>query len=107
MTAKELMAELGVQLRAEPARTEGLSDVYEFDISGDGGGHWWIEASDGTGTLHEGVPPTASVTVRMTDDVFVRLGTAELDGAEAFAEGLVTVEGDQGKVMHLPQLFGQ
>lgn len=103
----ELMRALDEQLRSEPSRTTGIEGAFAFEISGDAGGSWWIEAGDGSGAVHSGAPDDATVTVRMADDVFVRLGTGELDGAEAYMDGLMTVEGDQGKVMYLPQLFGE
>jgi putative sterol carrier protein len=100
------MQQLAEQLSSDPTRTQGLRDAYQFIISGEAGGEWWIQAEDGAGSVHRGRAPSAAVTVRMDDDVFVKLGTSELDGGSAFAEGLLTVEGDQGKVMHLPQIFG-
>lgn len=107
MTPGDYMRHLDGQLKAEPARTKGIDGIFEFVLAGDAGGTWWIEAKDGTGAVHDSAPGESTVTVRMTDEVFIRLGTKELDGGEAYMDGLMTVEGDQGKVMFLPQLFGE
>jgi putative sterol carrier protein len=107
MAPSEFMHHLDEQLKSDPSRTEGVNGVFQFVIEGDAGGSWWIEADDGTGAVHAGAQEQPTVTVRMPDEVFVRLGTKELDGAEAYMDGLMTVEGDQSKVMYLPQIFGE
>src|SRR5438309_2203130 len=105
-SAKELMELLGQQLRQDPSRTDGLNAIFAFDVSGPSGGSWWIEAQDGTGAVHAGVPREPSVTIRLSDEVLMRLANSELDGAEAFAKGLLRVEGDQSKAIFLAQIFG-
>lgn len=106
-TPAELMALLDEQLRSDPSRTETIDAVFEFVLEGEHGGTWWIEARDGTGAVHSGAPAKCDVTVRMLDAVFVRLWTTDLDGTAAYFDGLMTVEGDQSKVMHLAQIFGE
>jgi putative sterol carrier protein len=103
----DYMTELDEQLRSLPARTAGLTAVFQFVLEGDTGGSWWIEANDGTGAVHTGATEHPTVTVKMTDEVFVRMGTKELDGTEAYMDGLMTVEGDQSKAMWLAQIFGE
>jgi putative sterol carrier protein len=107
MTPSEYMHELDAQLRSDPSRTEGLEAVFQFVLEGDAGGSWWIEANDGNGAVHPGTRENPTSTIRMLDEIFVKMTTGELDGTEAYMDGLLTVEGDQGKVMFLPQVFGE
>jgi putative sterol carrier protein len=106
MTPGQFMQDLDGHLRSDPARTEGLEAVFQFVLKGDTGGAWWIEANDGIGAVHEGSRENPTSTITMDDEVFVRMTTGELDGTEAYMDGLLAVEGDQGKVMFLPQVFG-
>jgi putative sterol carrier protein len=106
-TPSELMRELDEQLKSDPARTEGLRAVFQFELSGDDGGSWWVEANDGTGEAQVGSRDDVNATIRMKDEVFVSLGARELDGSEAYMDGLLTVEGDQSKAMFLAQIFGE
>jgi putative sterol carrier protein len=107
MTPSEYMENLDTELRSDPSRTEGLQAVFQFVLEGPSGGSWWIEANDGSGAVHVGSKEKPTSTVRMTDEIFVKMSTGELDGTEAYMDGLLTVEGDQGKVMFLPQVFGE
>jgi putative sterol carrier protein len=107
MTPREFMEKLNEQLQSDPARTADLTAVFQFELDGDAGGSWWIEAKDGTGAVHQGQNAEPTSTVRMTDETFTKMSSGELDGTEAYMDGLLTVEGDQGKVMFLPQVFGE
>jgi hypothetical protein len=104
--AEEYFAELGAALRTDAARTAGLSDVFEFRLSGPAGGTWWIETSDGTGAVHEGEAQEPAVSIRMSDETFLGLANGQVDGAGAFYDGLMTAEGGQSKMFRLGQLFG-
>jgi len=107
MTPSEYLEELDKQLKSEPARTEDLRAVFQFVLDGPSGGSWWIEADDGKGAVHAGTHESPTTTVRMDDDVFVKMTTGELDGTAAYMDGLLIVEGDQARVMSLPQVFGE
>jgi hypothetical protein len=102
----ELMDRLDTRLRTDPALTEGVTAVYAFVVEGTDGGYWRLEAGDGTGSVRPGAPTDAVVTIRLTDDVLMRIGTQQLDGAQAYFDGLIIVEGDQSKAAFLDQIFG-
>jgi putative sterol carrier protein len=105
-TPQEFMDDLAEQLRVGPSRTEGLDAVFGFAVEGEGGGSWWVEARDGTGAVHAGPSDEAVLTVRVSGEVLLRMARGELDGGEAFAVGLLSIEGDQSKAMFLGQIFG-
>jgi hypothetical protein len=86
------MVSLDAELRTNPARTKGIRSTFAFDVSGDTGGLWWIEAKDGTGAATSGRHPNPDVTVYVEDAVLVRIGTHDLDGGEAYVSGLISLE---------------
>jgi hypothetical protein len=102
----ELMDRLDTRLRTDPQLTEGVTAVYEFVVEGTDGGRWRLEAGDGSGSVRQGAPTDADVTIRLTDEVLMRIGTQQLDGAQAYFDGLIVVEGDQSKAAFLDQIFG-
>jgi putative sterol carrier protein len=104
---REYLVELDRHLKTDPARTEGLQAVYQFVLAGAQGGAWWIEARDGSGEVREGTRQDVHATIRMPDEVFTRMSSGDLDGAEAYMDGLFVVEGDQSKAMNLAQIFGE
>lgn len=106
-TLKEMFADLDATLQSDPSRTTGVRCNFAFVVAGPNGGNWWIEASDGIGRVHDGVPAEAAATIQLQDDVMLRVGTGALSGAEAFMTGQLHVEGDQGKAVFLGQIFGQ
>jgi putative sterol carrier protein len=106
-TPAELMSQLDLQLRGDPSRSEGITSVFAFDVAGENGGRWWVEAADGAGAAHAGQHPSPDVTIFVDDDVLVRLGNHELDGGEAYVSGLLTLEGDHSRAMLLAQIFGE
>jgi branched-chain amino acid transport system ATP-binding protein len=107
VTPTEFMAQLDSHLKAEPARTSGLTAVIEFDISGDTGGKWWVDAKDGSGAVSREAPGDSDLTISMTDEVLVAMATGELDGTQAYFDGKMKVDGDQSKLMYMAPLFGQ
>ena len=94
-------------LASDSSRTVGIEAIFAFVVSGPTGGAWWIEARNGAGAVHSGTPATANVTIHLSDDVLLRLGSGELQGSEAFMQGLLRVEGDRSKAIFLAQIFGQ
>lgn len=105
-TPLELMKQLDRELQSDPARTAGIEAIFAFVVGGAAGGTWWIEAHDGSGRAHAGLPERPTLTVYLEDDIFLRLGIGEINGAEAFFNGLLSVEGDQSRAALLDQVFG-
>lgn len=104
---REIMQDLDAQLHADPERTENIEAVYQFEITGLHGGAWWLDARNGVGAIHQGRADDPTTTIRLSDNVFVMLATHELDGAEAFFNGHLTVDGDESKAIFLSQIFGE
>lgn len=86
--------------------SRGLSALFRFDITGDGGGTWTVKVSDGTCEIIDG-PPTAEPDWRIELDVdtWIDMTTGEFIGQEAFMLGKVTVEGDATVGLRFDELF--
>lgn len=105
-TPSEIMSQLDAKLKDDPSKTAGIDAVFQLVLDGGSGGSWWIEANDGDGAVYSGAHESPTATVRMSEDVFIKLGTGEIDGAQAYMSGMLTVDGDMSKLLFLAQVLG-
>jgi putative sterol carrier protein len=106
VTPETLFDESAKRLDAEPYRTEGLTATYQFDISGEDGGYWFITIVNGKAEIVKGLLEHPDVTVTMKSSDFVNMGTGKLSGQEAFMSGKLRVKGNIGLGMRLADIMG-
>ena len=104
-TPAEQITKLEENLRANPERVAGLNGIFQFDLSGEGGGVWHVSLANGDGHVAEGPAETPGVTISMAADDFVALTEGRLDGTMAFMSGKLKVKGDMGLAMKLQTLL--
>ncbi|NWU85829.1 HSDL2 protein, partial [Onychorhynchus coronatus] len=84
--------------------------VFQFELSGDGGGTWYIDLKNKGGSTGFGKPPgTADVVMSMSSADFVKMFTGEgqrplLKPFMAFMSGNSSVKGDTVLPWNLPQI---
>jgi NAD(P)-dependent dehydrogenase (short-subunit alcohol dehydrogenase family)/acyl dehydratase/putative sterol carrier protein len=86
-------------------KAAGVDIVFQFDISGGGGGSWYVTVKDGTCEAAEGAHPSPTTTIKMADDDFVNLITGKLNAMSAFTGGKLRIEGDLMKSQLIEKLF--
>lgn len=94
-----------VKERLQEVSLEGISGIIQFDITGDQGGKWYIEAKDGRGELKKGEHPEPTTTFTVDADVYLKIARQELNPQAAFMQGQLRVSGDMGIAMKLGQLL--
>jgi putative sterol carrier protein len=77
-----------------PNKARGANAVIQFELSGEGGGNWYVTIKDGTCTVNEGVSDDAQGTIIMDANDYVALATGKLGGMKAFMTGKVKTKGD-------------
>ena len=92
MTARDLIETMPAAFRPERARR--VNAVIQFELSGEGGGSWYITVKDGTCTVAEGVSDAAQGTIMMSASDYVALAAGELGGMKAFLTGRIKTTGD-------------
>jgi hypothetical protein len=90
--------------RFDPALAEGVSFAGCFELSGDGGGTWTVIVRDGTLRIESGVAADVDVTFRATAADYVAIVNGDLNGADAFGTGRLSVEGDLNQAAQLGKL---
>jgi putative sterol carrier protein len=104
-TCRELLQMMPKAFNPEAA--EGLSAVYQFEMSGTEAFVAHLTIADGACTYADGPAERPSVVVKSPADVWLAISTGELDGQQGFMSGRYQVEGDLMLLMRLKSLFSR
>jgi putative sterol carrier protein len=103
-TAKEVFAAMPSRFKKDAAK--GLNAIYQFDLSGDGGGKWHVIVNNEQMEVKEGAHASPSITISMTAQDYVDMSTGKLNGQVAFMSGKLRIAGDMGLALRMQGLFG-
>jgi len=93
------------RLRAKPDVVAKINAVYQFNISGPGGGAWSVDCTAPGGAIAAGTAAAARCTVAITDADFISLVNGKLNPQMAFMSGKLKIQGDIGLALKLQQIF--
>ena len=79
--------------------------VFQYVISGSGGGSWFVTVKDSKCTVTEGTAEKPTCTLKISDGDFVELITGKLNPMQAFTSGKLKIEGDIMKSQLIGKLF--
>ncbi len=95
----------GLESQVDSSKIAGMNAVYQFDISGDGGGQWNVALADGNATVAEGTHESPSITISASDENWSKIVAGELNGQTAFLTGKLKIKGDMSLAMKLQSVF--
>ncbi len=101
--AKELLEMMPLGFNRKAA--QGVSLVYQFELTGEGGGKYYLAIQDGNCHLREGEHPSPQVTLILTAEDFCRLSAGKLPFAMAYITGRLQVRGDLRLVLRMGTYF--
>ncbi|XP_065513407.1 hydroxysteroid dehydrogenase-like protein 2 [Caloenas nicobarica] len=82
--------------------------VFQFELSGDEGGTWYIDLKTNGGSAGFGKPPvTADVFMSMSSDDFVKMFTGKLKPTLAFMSGKLRIKGNMALALKLEKMLTQ
>jgi putative sterol carrier protein len=84
---------------------QGLDAVFQFEITGDGGGNWSVSIKDGGCQISEGTHDAPTTTLTMSGETWLAMVNGELDGMQAFMSGKLKVSGDIMLANRIRELF--
>ncbi len=93
------------RLKAKPDVVSKINAVYQFNISGPGGGSWVVDCTAPGGKIASGSAPNARCTVAATDLDFLNIVNGKLNAQMAFMSGKLKIQGDMGLAMKLQQIL--
>jgi putative sterol carrier protein len=91
--------------RFKPEAAKGVHAVFQFELSGDGGGTYHVKVDDGQMAVGEGAAPTANATIKMKGEDYVKMVNGKLSGTMAFLKGQMKIAGDMILAQKMQQLF--
>jgi putative sterol carrier protein len=98
--------ELPAALSKNPDAAKAIGAKYQINISGEGGGEWYIDASSSGPSAAAGNPGGADCTISMGAEDFQKLyENPQANGMQLFFAGKLKVTGNQMLAMKLQKLF--
>jgi len=83
----------------------GVDIVFQFRISGPGGGDWYTVIKEGACTVGQGSHSSPTTTLKMSDEDFLRYVSGQLPAMQAYTSGRLKIEGDLMKSQLVEKLF--
>ena len=83
----------------------GVDVVFQYKLSGDGGGEWYTTIADQTCEVTQGIHDRPTTTILMEAADFVLLIKGELNAMSAYTGGQLKIEGDLMKSQLIEKLF--
>jgi putative sterol carrier protein len=95
----------GMIARFNAQESKGWNTVIQYNITGEGGGKFYVEIENQKCMLEEGeaVNPKLIITVGRED--WVAIAEGRLEGQKAFMEGRMKVEGDMNQLFRMQGVF--
>jgi putative sterol carrier protein len=85
--------------------TKDATVVYQFNLSGEGGGQFVVTIKNGACTVEEGTTPTPDATISATAADYLDIVTGALPFGFAYVNGRLKVEGNLRLVLRLGSYF--
>ena len=89
----------------QPQAAAGVDVVFQFSISGPGGGDWHTTIREGECTVQSGIHEKPTTTLKMSDDDFLQYVSGQLPAMQAYSSGKLKIEGDLMKSQLVEKLF--
>lgn len=101
-TVKEVFEKMPGRMQGLPG---DLNAVVQFELTGEGGGNYYLSVANGAGAVTEGAAANPNMTLSAAAADFLRLINGELNPMAAFMQGAIRVKGDVSLAMRLQSLF--
>ncbi len=106
LTAQEIFeTKIPERLQKNAAKIGSVNAIYQFDITGDGGGTWVLDLTQPGGKISQGPSDAAKCVVTMEAAKFSDLIEGKLNPQMAFITGKLKVKGDMGLALKLGSIL--
>ena len=93
------------KLKNKPDVVSKINAVYQFNITGPGGGTWSVDCTQPGGRIQAGSAATPKCTVAAVDQDFLAIVNGKLNAQMAFMSGKIRIQGDMGLALKLQQIL--
>jgi putative sterol carrier protein len=91
--------------RFQANRAGGLDTVFQMNITGPGGGQWYLTIKDKTLTVSEGTATNPRLTVTMSAEDWLKVMNRKADGEALYEMGRIRINGSEYLAQQLLYLF--
>jgi putative sterol carrier protein len=91
--------------RPLPEHAADINATIQFDLSGEGGGQWYVTIVNGKATTSKGMAPNPNLTLSASAADYLALFNGQLNPMNAFMTGKLKVKGDMALAMRLQKLM--
>jgi putative sterol carrier protein len=102
-SCKQVFEEMPSRFKKDAA--QGLNAVYQFDLSGEGGGKWQVSINNGQCEVKEGGHSAPNTTISMAAQDYLDMVSGKLNPQMAFMSGKLRISGDMGLALRMQSLF--
>ena len=102
-SADEVLSLMGDVFDAQKAA--GVNAIYQFDLSGDNGGQYWVKVADGAFETGQGVHEAPTLTLIASAEDYISVVNGDLNAMSAFTQGKIKIKGDVGLALKLQAMF--
>jgi putative sterol carrier protein len=103
MTPQDVFDQLAANF--DPTGAEGMDATIQFDLSGEGGGQWYVSIAGGRASVAKGKAPAANMTISTSAADYLEMIEGRLDPQMAFMGGRLSLGGDLSIAMRMQGLF--
>lgn len=89
----------------DASKASGVDAIFQFDLSGDGGGKYWVKVSGGGFEKGEGQHDAPSLTISATAEDYIKVVNGDMAAMSAFMAGKIKIKGDMGLALKLQSIF--
>jgi len=89
----------------QPEKAVGVDVVFQYQISGPGGGEWYVAVKDGKCQAAQGTHEKPTTTIIMSEEDFLALIMKKLNAMQAYTSGKLKIQGDLMKSQLIEKLF--
>ncbi|WP_437680471.1 SCP2 sterol-binding domain-containing protein [Sorangium sp. So ce131] len=98
--------EIPSTLAKHPDVAKQIGGKFQINVTGEGGGEWFLDASDSGPKVEQGNPGNADVTITLAAEDFQKLHeNPQANSMQLYFQGKLKVAGNQMLAMKLPKLF--
>ena len=102
-SVKEYFDTIDTRFQSEAAK--GVTAVFQFELSGPGGGTYAVAVDDAKVKVTEGAHEAPTVTLKMDADDYIKMSNGKINGHWAVMSGKLKVSGNMMVAMKMQQLF--
>ncbi len=90
----------------QPDKAEGVNAIFQFNLTGDNGGKYWIKVADKQMEVHQGEHENPTMILTATADDYIAVVNGDLNPMMAFMQGKIKVKGEMALALKLQTMFG-